>query len=357
MLNKIFTIQLFILFFCEDLFPQSVVTANREVVKLAENVYMVRHKDAPDGNPQGNTTIIIGAKKVIVVDACYLPSAAREDIAFIKTLTSKPVDYLINTHWHADHQQGNTAYANAFPHITIIAHEETAKEMIAFEKKDLNRYGQGLDSLKKQIKTGKSDDGKAFTSSELADMKQLSAEEDSVETELVNYLPTYPNMTISGDINLDIGNEVVQILYLGPVHTRGDILVFLPIEKILITGDVLACPIPYFFGGGYPYTGVKVLEAINQMDFKCIVPGHGELLNDKIYLNQVIDLLKSAISLVEAEVYKEGLLGIKLENVQKAVDLSAFKKQFAKGNKDNEYYFDESIAKGLVEGCFNGMAK
>ncbi len=136
---------------------------------------------------------------------------------------------------------------------------------------------------------------------------------------------------------------------MAPVHTLGDLMLFLPDEKMLITGDVVVYPIPYFFGGGYPYSGVKVLEAIDQMDIKTIVPGHGGVLNDKIYLEQEIDLLKNVISLVEAEVYKEGLLGIKLENVQKALDLSAFKKQFSKGIKENEDFFDEAISKGLVE--------
>jgi cyclase len=354
---KVIILQLFMFLFSDHVFSQAVSTPIRTVTKLNNKVYVVRHKDAPDGNPQGNTTVIIGDKKIIVVDACYLPSSAREDIEFIKKLTSKPVDYLVNSHWHADHQQGNPEYLKAFPDIKIIAHEETAKEIVAFENKDLIRYKQSLDSLKLKLKTGKNSDGKPLAPADLAYMKELAAGQDSVETELQNYIPVYPNITINRGIDLDIGNEAVKILFMGPVHTLGDLMLFLPDEKILITGDVLAYPIPYFFGGGYPYSGIKVLEAIDQMDVKTLVPGHGEVLNDKIYLEQEIDLLKNIISLVEAEVYKEGLLGIKLENVQKAIDLSVYKKQFSKGIKENEDFFDESISKGLVEGCFNGMAK
>ncbi len=339
------------------LFSQAVSTNSRTITKLSDKVYVIRHKDAPDGNPQGNTSVIIGDKKIIVVDACYLPSSAREDIEFIKKLTGKPVDYLIITHWHADHQQGTPEYVKAFPDIKIIAHEETDKEIKGFENKDVARYRQNLDSLKYQIKTRKGSDGKVLAAADLANMKELAAAQDSVEKELVNYVPAYPNITITSSMDLDIGDQVVKILYMAPVHTRGDLMLFLPQQKLLITGDVLVFPIPYFFGGGYPYSGVKVLEEINQMDVKTIVPGHGEVLNDKVYLNQEIDLLKNVISLVEAEVYKEGLLGIKLENVQKAIDLSVYKKQFSKGIKENEDFFDESISKGLVEGCFNGMAK
>src|SRR5437879_5148822 len=79
----------------------------RTVTKLAEGVYEISHKDAPDHFPQGNTVVIIGDSGVLVVDSCYLPSSAREDIAQIRQWTSKPVRYLLNTHWHNDHNQGN----------------------------------------------------------------------------------------------------------------------------------------------------------------------------------------------------------------------------------------------------------
>ena len=75
----------------------------RTVTKLADGIYTIRHKDAPDTFPQGNTTVIIGDREVLVVDSCYLPSSAREDIADIRTWTNKPVRYLVNTHWHFDH--------------------------------------------------------------------------------------------------------------------------------------------------------------------------------------------------------------------------------------------------------------
>src|SRR5215210_6371860 len=104
------------------LFADSVNTKERTVTKVAEGVYVIRHKDAPDTFPQGNTTVIIGDREVFVVDSCYLPSSAREDIAQIRQWTSKPVRYLLNTHWHYDHTLGNGTYWDGFPSLTIIAH-------------------------------------------------------------------------------------------------------------------------------------------------------------------------------------------------------------------------------------------
>src|ERR1700733_10559573 len=150
----------FILFFLTmPLLAQTVSTNERTSEKIGEGIFVIRHKDAPDGNPQGNTAVIIGDLRVIVVDAPYLPSSAKADIEQIRKWTSKPVDILINTHWHADHQQGNAVYSKAFPNLIILAHEETTKEMLAFEGVDLDRYKKNFLELKHRVESGKNESG------------------------------------------------------------------------------------------------------------------------------------------------------------------------------------------------------
>src|SRR5688500_11975202 len=70
-------------------------TRERTVTRLAEGVYAIRHADAPDEFPQSNTLVVIGSREVLVVDSCYMPSSAREDIAQIRKWTDKPVRYLV----------------------------------------------------------------------------------------------------------------------------------------------------------------------------------------------------------------------------------------------------------------------
>ena len=101
----------------------------RTITKLAEGVYAIQHRDGHDGTASGNTTVIIGDRQVFVVDACFLPSAAKEDIAQIRQWTDKPVTFVLNTHFHNDHNFGNRAYMDAFPAVTIIAHVQTKKDM------------------------------------------------------------------------------------------------------------------------------------------------------------------------------------------------------------------------------------
>src|SRR3954471_13505661 len=102
----------------------SVNTTERRVTRLAQGVYTIRHPDPTDDFPDGNTTVVIGADGVLVIDTCYLPSSARTDIGLIRSWTDKPVRYVVNTHWHYDHNGGNSAYVEAYPNVVIIAHTE-----------------------------------------------------------------------------------------------------------------------------------------------------------------------------------------------------------------------------------------
>src|SRR5579859_7776790 len=79
----------------------------RQVTPLANGVYEIQHE------PNGNTTVIIGDRQVLVVDSCFLPSAAREDISQIRKWTDKPVSFVVNTHFHNDHNLGNRIYMDA----------------------------------------------------------------------------------------------------------------------------------------------------------------------------------------------------------------------------------------------------
>src|SRR5919205_1021909 len=102
------------------------------VERVGDGVYAIIHDDAttewPSGVtdwPHGNTGVVVGDDGVLVVDATYLPSRARADIALIRRLTDRPVRYLVNTHWHMDHTHGNEAYRDSFPGVIIVTERQT----------------------------------------------------------------------------------------------------------------------------------------------------------------------------------------------------------------------------------------
>ncbi len=317
----------------------SIVSAGeRTVTKLAEGVYVIIHPDAPTGFPNSNTTVIIGDREVFVVDACYLPSAARRDIEQIKQWTNKPVRYLLNTHWHYDHTWGNSTYAEAFPSIGIIAHKVTREEMEGFNPEWLVRYPKETEELRQKLGTGKGDDGKPLTDAEKTAMKEDIAAREQVSAEFKNFVDRLPNITFDSELNIDIGNREVQVKYLGHGNTAGDAIVFLPKERIVITGDILVHPTPYT-GSGYPSEWIVTLQRIVNLDPQAIVPGHGEVQHDRIYLNQVVSLLTLTVSEVRKALYRLGNMAT-LEDVQKVIDLAVFRQQFAGGDKDKGDLFD-----------------
>jgi cyclase len=332
-------------------YGDSSATKDRTVNKLADNVYEIRHPDAPDTFPQGNTTVIIGDKAVLVVDSCLLPSSARQDVEQIRKWTSKPVTYLVNTHWHFDHTLGNATYAAAFPNIQIIAQKETQKVIGDFNPGAVTRYPNRAQRFQKVLDSGKNPDGKALSEAERKDYERSLAGLAPVVAEFKTVAQLTPNISFDHELNIDLGNRQVQIKFLGRGNTAGDTVIYLPKEKIVATGDLLDHPIPYLFGG-FPVDFVNTLQVLAQLDAQTIVPGHGEILHDKAYIYQVIDLLKA----VNTEVEKEINAGKTLEEVQdelpKSFDVNSWKQKFAGTDADDKDFFDESFA-GLIKASYS----
>ena len=74
---------------------------------------------------EGNSTIVVNANDVLVVDAGSSPKAGQCLVSAVKRLTTKPVRFLVNTHWHGDHTLGNQAFVDAFPGVAIIGSTKT----------------------------------------------------------------------------------------------------------------------------------------------------------------------------------------------------------------------------------------
>jgi cyclase len=331
----------------------SVNTTARTVTKIAEGIFVIRHPDAPSRFPQSNTTVIVGDREVMVVDTTYLPSAAREDLAEIRKLTNKPIRYVVNTHWHLDHVMGNAVYLEAFPKLSIIAHKETAKQSANYYPGILERFPQRAETYKKLFESGKGPDDKQLSDEEKTFYSQLSTGTTEVYKEYIGTPPKFANVILENDLNLDLGGRKVQIRFLGRGNTAGDAVVYLPKEKILIAGDLLPHPVPYFFGG-YPTELSKTLKRMEQIDFQTIVPGHGDVLNaaaSRKYLAQVIEVVDVVVGHVSSEIDRVGGGSTKLEvvreGVMKKVDVATWRLKFAGLDRENQEFFDSSFP-GLI---------
>jgi glyoxylase-like metal-dependent hydrolase (beta-lactamase superfamily II) len=324
------------------MYADSYLTTERNVAKLAEGVYEIRHPDAPDGFPQGNTTVIIGSRGVMVVDSGLLPSSTRQDIAQIRTWTDKPVLYVVNTHWHFDHCLGNGIYVQEFPAVQVVAQKVTQKLIREVNPAAMARYPLREQKTRLALDTGKKSDGSPLTEGERKRYEKRLAGLQPTLAEFRNAIDFAPNVAFDKELDVDLGGRPVQIKFLGKGNTSGDTVVYLPAEKILAAGDLIDHPVPYFFGD-MPVDHVTTLERVAQLDVQTIVPGHGEVLHGKDYIYLVIDLLLSVNAEVEKEVNAGTTDSDEIERtLPQAIGLGKWREKFVGSDPVNSSFFDAS---------------
>jgi cyclase len=322
----------------------------RKVTKLADGVYEIEHKNLRLGVQSSNTTVIIGDRQVFVVDAGFMPSVAREDIAQIRQWTDKPVTFVLTTHFHNDHNFANRAYVDAFPAVTFIATVEA--------KKDMDRYGPTTEVREKQsnienqqaLDSGKDGNGTPLTDARKARIRDYLARRAPVMEEIATTRFQSATLAFDHDFSIDLGNREVQVKFLGRGNTAGDAVAYLPKERIVMAGDLVGYPLTYMFDG-YPSEWIHTLENLAQLDATAIVPGHGPVLHDKTHIYLTRDLLKSAVDEMNDALGKSGHGKFSsFDEVRGSVDLTPFRQRFAGNDKDIAAEFDNEAAAllGLV---------
>ena len=146
---------------------------------------------------------------------------------------------------------------------------------------------------------------------------------------------TLPTMTVSDSLTLYRGARVIEIRHIGHGDTPGDLIVFLPHERIVATGDMVTEPVPYGFTTN-PKAWVETLTRLSQLDFTTMAPGHGAVQKDKTYLFRLIAMNRSLQMHVASAVAD----GLDLATTRARVDLSAFKAEFTRGDPIAEYRFE-----------------
>ena len=206
---------------------QAPAPAPLMVHQLKPNVYWVE-------GGGGNSGVIIGDKGVIVIDAKTTPAAGKELLEDIAKITPKPVNTVILTHSDGDHVNGLASFPAG---ITIIAHENNKKE----QEKALSAGGRGAPPA------------------------------DHLPTQLIS----------KNKENLKIDGERIQVLHWAPAHTSGDLVVYLPSEKIVFTGDIIATqladPLIHLEKDGSSEGWITTTKGIVALNADQLVPGHGNV--------------------------------------------------------------------------------
>ena len=116
---------------------------------------------------------------------------------------------------------------------------------------------------------------------------------------------------------LDDRDQPVKLMYLGKANTDGDLVAWLPKQKIIATGDIVVSPYPYGFGS-FPADWIETLKKIKALGFTTLLPGHGEPQTDTTYIDNLI----AAITDIRAQVGPLAKQGLSKEEIKKKVDFS-----------------------------------
>jgi glyoxylase-like metal-dependent hydrolase (beta-lactamase superfamily II) len=313
-----------------------------ERVQIAGGIY--QFMTAPDGYvPNGNSVAIVNEDDVLVFDTFSRPSTARTVLGEIRKITDKPVRYVVNSHWHPDHWSGNEVYAQEYPRLEIIASEETLSLMRntanAWPAMRSAKLRKDETDLEEELRSGKEADGTILTDDRRRQDEDDVRLERDFTAEALTVKRTYPTLTYGDTMTIRHGGREFRFMSMVG-DARGSTVLYLPAEKILVTGDVISYPIPYFTPPLSEHA--RSLRTLGQIEADVIVPGHGPAWRDKDFLNLEAELLESIVRQV-GDAARKGL--VTLEEIQKAVDVEPLRAKFTRDDRDLDAKFRRYVAR------------
>lgn len=272
---------------------------------------------------QLNTVVIVNDHDVLVFDTNTRPSSARLILAEIRKITSKPVRYVVNSHHHPDHWSGNEVYADAFPDADFIASERTLQLMQDTAGLWVRRFSEDL-AAREQAMAKASDDSPEQRKQDQEDLDNYRTFVEESRT----LRRVYPTLTYVNTLTLRHGGREFRFMSVTG-DAEGTTVLYLPKEKVLITGDAVSYPIPYV--SAKPGDEANGLRKLAELDADVIVPGHGPAFHDKTFLRMQLDLIDKVRSGTR-DALRAGAQS--LEEVQKTVTVDELREPFAHGDPD-----------------------
>jgi cyclase len=300
-----------------------------DLEKVAEGVYFARARPAAVGNC--NAGIFVNASDVLVVDAHSKPSAAAALISQIKReVTPKPVRYLVDTHFHWDHAQGNAAYRDVG--AKILASAKTKQLLIEFSAKRLHEsldpnahafpsqphIPELLDSARARLASANSEQRAAIEDQ----IRQLEA----FAREMKDYEPVLPSVTFDKTYVIKDKAHDLHLEFHGRAHTAGDVQVFCPQKRVVATGDMVLGSTP-FIADGFPKEWPATIDSVSKLDFDHVIPGHGAVQQGRQRMTDLRNYIEELTMRVSAG--KQS--GQKVADLQKSITVASLKSLQADG--------------------------
>jgi cyclase len=283
--------------------PAAVPGLRYRLDQVAEGVFCATAHGVP--YYVANSVVIVGDDGAAIVDPGAGPNGARVLRAAIRMITDRPIRWVIDTHFHFDHAFGNGAFGDA----PVVAHD-SVRPML------------GKDALLTRTVAGYVAGLPAQIDKTRADVLRLAALE-AYRDELATFVATPPALTFGDRVTLWLGGREVRLLHLGRGHTAGDVVVYLPRERIVCTGDLFNGYIGYM-GDAYVDEWADTLARLEALDFATVIPGHGAPFEGKDKVAPVEACLRDLWR--QAETRKRE--GVPADRAAAAIDLRAHASRF-----------------------------
>ncbi len=234
-----------------------------------------------EGDP--NSGVIIGDDSVMIIEAQATPRLAQKVIEKVRGVTDKPISHVVLTHYHAVRVLG----ASAFGADQIIM-GETARAMV--------------------VERGQED-----WDSEFQRFPRLFEGYESIPG------LTFPTTTFSDNMTVYLGNRQINLMHLGRAHTAGDIVIHVPDQNVMFTGDIVEYHSACYCGDGHFGDWGDTLDNIRAFDVDAIAPGRGDALVGKEMVNAAIDLTRDFVASTYAPAARVAARGGTLKQAWDAV--------------------------------------
>jgi cyclase len=267
-----------------------------------------------------NAMVLVGEFDTLVVDSHVTPAAARSLIESLAVITDKPVRYLVNSHYHFDHAHGNQAFPRE---VEIIGHSYTRQKLNGelgnvLEEATFKSFSDGVPATVVQMES-------QIAAETDPSRRAVLEERTRVQRDYMNAIPevrpTPPNITLETRMTLfqvvSRGSREIQLLHLGRAHTGGDVVIFLPQERIVFTGDMLLPALSYM-GDGFVNEWPDSLAGLDNLDFLWVFPGHGQPFSDRA----VIDNFQAYLSDLWQKTGDLKRRGLSAQQAAEQIDLS-----------------------------------